>query len=58
MTQKKRKPSASRISVSFPDDVYLALCELAEKNRVSLAWLIREAAFRMLKEDPLFGQSK
>lgn len=38
-------PIASvRASVSFPPDLYQTLVQLAKQNRVSLAWVVREAA--------------
>lgn len=33
-----------RTSVTFPPDLYKALEELARKKKVSLAWIVREAA--------------
>lgn len=43
---KKRKNRATtvRASVSFPSEVYRALEALARQNKVSLAWVVREAA--------------
>jgi metal-responsive CopG/Arc/MetJ family transcriptional regulator len=35
-----------RASVSFPSDLYRALEEIARHKKVSLAWVIREAAER------------
>lgn len=36
--------AAVRASVSFPSDLYGALEEIARHKKVSLAWVIREAA--------------
>lgn len=33
-----------RASVSFPPDLYRTLEEIAKQKRVSLAWVVREAA--------------
>jgi len=32
-----------RASVSFPEDQYVELERIAQKQRVSLAWIVREA---------------
>lgn len=41
---KVRAASMPRTSVTFPPDLYKALEELARKKKVSLAWIVREAA--------------
>jgi metal-responsive CopG/Arc/MetJ family transcriptional regulator len=38
--------AAVRASVSFPSDLYESLEEIARNKKVSLAWVIREAAER------------
>jgi metal-responsive CopG/Arc/MetJ family transcriptional regulator len=38
--------TAIRASVSFPPDLYASLEEIARHKKVSLAWVIREAAER------------
>jgi predicted DNA-binding ribbon-helix-helix protein len=38
--------TAIRASVSFPSDLYESLEEIARHKKVSLAWVIREAAER------------
>jgi metal-responsive CopG/Arc/MetJ family transcriptional regulator len=38
--------AAVRASVSFPSDLYETLEEIARHKKVSLAWVIREAAER------------
>jgi metal-responsive CopG/Arc/MetJ family transcriptional regulator len=38
--------AAVRASVSFPSDLYESLEEIARHKKVSLAWVIREAAER------------
>lgn len=45
--QQNRKPEESgsiRASISFPPDIYEALRQLARKKKVSLAWVVRDAA--------------
>lgn len=49
MKRKKRKtkapsPAWVRASISFPPGLYEALVELAKKKKVSLAWVVRDAA--------------
>lgn len=40
----KSRATTVRASISFPSDVYRALEALAKQNKVSLAWIVREAA--------------
>lgn len=48
-----------RQSVSLTDAQHRQLSEIARKNRVSVAWVIREAIDRLLKEDmPLLHVGK
>lgn len=45
--QQNRKPEGPvsvRASISFPPDIYEALKQLARKKKVSLAWVVRDAA--------------
>lgn len=47
-----------RASVTFPPDLYRTLEELAQKKKVSLAWIVREAAERYVADQtPLFTRS-
>lgn len=39
-----------RASISFPADVYADLERIAEANRVSLAWVVRQAAERYVRD--------
>jgi hypothetical protein len=39
-----QRGAAVRASISFPADVYETLGRIAEKKKVSLAWVVREAA--------------
>lgn len=51
--------SAHRLSVSLSAEQHRELCEIARKNRVSVAWVVREAVDRLLKEDmPLLHVGK
>lgn len=60
MPRKTRRPKvlppSTRASVSFPVNVYEELGKLAAARKVSLAWVVREAAERYVAEQwPLFG---
>jgi Arc/MetJ-type ribon-helix-helix transcriptional regulator len=43
--------TAHRLSVSLTAEQHRQLDEIARKNRVSVAWVIREAIDRLLKDD-------
>ena len=38
------EPKAVRASISFPAEVYKALEDIAEEKKVSVAWVVRDAA--------------
>lgn len=40
-----------RASISFPQELYQALEELAKRKKVSLAWVIRDAAERYVSAE-------
>lgn len=40
----KREPDVTRVSVSFPGDLYKTLEDLAREKKVSMAWVVRDAA--------------
>ena len=47
-----------RASVSFPEELYKTLEELAKKKKVSIAWVIRDAAEQYVAAEwPLFAGS-
>ncbi|MGL4352452.1 MAG: ribbon-helix-helix domain-containing protein [Aeromonas popoffii] len=51
--------SAHRLSVSLSAEQHRELSEIARKNRVSVAWVVREAIDRLLKENmPLLHMGK
>ena len=51
--------SPHRQSVSLTEEQHRQLTEIAQKNRVSVAWVIREAIDRLLKDDmPLLHVGK
>jgi len=48
-----------RVTISFPPDVYETLETIAKEKKVSLAWVVREAAEKYIGDKwPLFGGSK
>jgi predicted DNA-binding protein len=56
-----KSPSATaiRASISFPPDVYETLEGIAREKKVSLAWVVREAADRYIADRwPLFSGPK
>lgn len=60
--RKKQAPvdndTAVRASISFPPEIYRTLEEIADKKKVSLAWVVREAAENYIAEKwPLFGKT-
>jgi predicted DNA-binding ribbon-helix-helix protein len=56
---KSRKVKSARASVSFPSNVYEELERLAAAKKVSIAWVVREAAERYVVEQwPLLGPAK
>ncbi|WP_082439205.1 ribbon-helix-helix domain-containing protein [Alloalcanivorax xenomutans] len=56
VTRKKSTPPAThRLSVSLTEDQHAELIEIAEENKVSVAWVVREAIERLLLDErPLF----
>lgn len=51
----KRSPKSARASISFPPDVYEELERLAAAKKVSVAWIVREAAEKYVADQwPLF----
>lgn len=58
--QRVREPSAKskstlRASVSFPPDLYRTIEQLAKHKKVSVAWVVRDAAEKYVADQwPLF----
>lgn len=51
------KAAAIRASISFPPEVYETLEIIAKEKKVSLAWVVREAAEKYIADKwPLFGK--
>jgi len=52
---KMRTAAAPRASVSFPPELYRTLEQIAKQKKVSLAWVVREAAEKYVSDKwPLF----
>lgn len=59
MTALFEEDKSSRLSVSLTADQHRELNEIAKKNRVSVAWVVREAIDRLLKDElPLLHVGK
>jgi len=55
--RKTRPRHAPRISVTFPPDLYETLEDLANKKKVSIAWVVREASEKYVADQwPLFAK--
>jgi hypothetical protein len=51
--------SPTRASVTFPSDPYVTLEDLARKKKVSLAWIVREAAEKYVADQwPPFAKGQ
>jgi metal-responsive CopG/Arc/MetJ family transcriptional regulator len=54
---KQSSPSVARASVSFPPDLYRTLEEIAKQKKVSVAWVVRDAAEKYVASQwPLLEQ--
>lgn len=52
-------PPALRASVSFPPDLYRTIEQIARQKKVSVAWVVREAAEKYVSDQwPLLGGGK
>lgn len=52
---KRENRDAHRLSVSLTPEQHAGLVEIANTNKVSVAWVVREAIERLLHdENPLF----
>ena len=53
-----KEEAALRASVSFPPDLYHLLEQIASQKKVSLAWVVRDAAEKYVAEQwPLFKKT-
>jgi predicted transcriptional regulator len=57
--QKDRKSAAPRISVTLAPEVHRTLEQIAQEKKVSLAWVMRDAAEKYIADRwPLFNQER
>jgi predicted DNA-binding protein len=55
--QKTRRDQAPRASVTFPPELYETLEAIAKSKKVSIAWVVREAAEKYVSDEwPLLGR--
>lgn len=55
--QKRGAGKSVRTSVTLPREVYETLGELAKSKKVTVAWVVRDAAEKYVAEQwPLFGK--
>jgi predicted transcriptional regulator len=55
-SMKSHSAAAVRASISFPPDTYKTLEDIARQKKVSLAWVVREAAEQYIGDKwPLFN---
>lgn len=53
------KPRTTRATASLPPDIYSTLQDIAKQKKVSVAWVIREAAEKYVVEQwPLLEERK
>jgi predicted DNA-binding protein len=59
VASKSKRDSAPRASVTFPPELYERLEAIARSKKVSVAWVVRDAAERYVAEQsPLFGRTQ
>ena len=51
-TMKPKGASLVRASISFPPNLYKTLEEIAKEKKVSLAWVVRDAAEKYVADKP------
>jgi metal-responsive CopG/Arc/MetJ family transcriptional regulator len=55
---KIKNVPAVRASISFPSDLYETLDEIAKQKKVSLAWVVRDAAEKCVGDPTLAPREK
>jgi metal-responsive CopG/Arc/MetJ family transcriptional regulator len=56
MTKPTGEPKMPRASISFPPELYATLERIAKEKKVSVAWVVREAAETYVSSQwPLFA---
>ena len=54
---KAERKAAVRASITFPPDLYETLEAIAQQKKVSLAWVVRDAAERYVTESSKPGKA-
>ena len=54
-SMKAQSTPAVRASISFPPDLYQTLEDIAKQKKVSLAWVVRDAAERYVADETAEG---
>ena len=49
-SRKAQSKAAVRASITFPPDLYATLEQIAQQKKVSLAWVVRDAAEKYVAE--------
>jgi metal-responsive CopG/Arc/MetJ family transcriptional regulator len=55
---KAQRKAAVRASITFPPDLYETLEEIAQEKKVSLAWVVRDAAEQYVVERSKPGNTR
>ena len=50
--RKVRRGIQPRVSVTFPPELYSILVDLAKRRKVSVAWIVRDAADKYVAAQP------
>jgi metal-responsive CopG/Arc/MetJ family transcriptional regulator len=56
VSKKSDEAKTVRASISFPADIYAELERIAEANKVSLAWVVRQAAEKYVRDAEAAGK--
>lgn len=56
VSKKSDEAKTVRASISFPADIYAELERIAEANKVSLAWVVRQAAEKYVRDVEAAGK--
>lgn len=59
MVDKEKAVASTRTSVTLPSEIYTSLESIAKQKKVSMAWVMRDAAEKYVSEQwPLFAGPK
>lgn len=56
--KSRRRGALVRASIGFPADLYRALERIARRKKVSLAWVVREAAEKYVQSEAREDQTR